>query len=195
MWLIFRKIILICTITTECFNNNAVNSYNFFQHTFSKPCRRFKYLNINDKLARPSCVPHRRLQLGSMQRKYRQSSTWNWSTEGPHAWRICWTVRSRTDQWHRTKAKYSLSGKTSYTVVNTLRPKQNGCHFADNIFRCIFMNENISSNHPKPTSNGFDTWWNLTGECHMDQCIAARAGTHVNIQDKSILFAFLILIH
>ena len=27
--------------------------------------------------------------------------------------------------------------------LNTLRPRQNGCHFADNIFRCIFLNENV----------------------------------------------------
>ena len=26
---------------------------------------------------------------------------------------------------------------------NTLRPTQNGCHFADSIFKCIFMNENV----------------------------------------------------
>ena len=26
---------------------------------------------------------------------------------------------------------------------NTLRPRQNGCHFADDSFRCIFLNENI----------------------------------------------------
>ena len=27
--------------------------------------------------------------------------------------------------------------------VNTLRPRQNGRHFADDIFKCIFLNENI----------------------------------------------------
>ena len=27
--------------------------------------------------------------------------------------------------------------------VNTLRPRQNGRHFADAIFKCIFLNENI----------------------------------------------------
>ena len=27
--------------------------------------------------------------------------------------------------------------------LNTLRPRQNGCHFADDIFKCIFLNENI----------------------------------------------------
>ena len=28
-------------------------------------------------------------------------------------------------------------------VLNTLRPRQNGRHFADDIFKCIFLNENI----------------------------------------------------
>ena len=27
--------------------------------------------------------------------------------------------------------------------VNTLRPRQNGRHFPDDIFKCIFLNENI----------------------------------------------------
>ena len=28
-------------------------------------------------------------------------------------------------------------------TVNTLRPRQNGRHFADDIFKCIFLNENV----------------------------------------------------
>ena len=27
--------------------------------------------------------------------------------------------------------------------INTLRPRQNGCHFPDNIFKRIFLNENV----------------------------------------------------
>ena len=27
--------------------------------------------------------------------------------------------------------------------LNTLRPRQNGHHFADDIFKCIFLNENV----------------------------------------------------
>ena len=27
--------------------------------------------------------------------------------------------------------------------VNTLRPRRNRCHFADDIFKCIFLNENV----------------------------------------------------
>ena len=32
---------------------------------------------------------------------------------------------------------------TNLGAVNTLRPRQNGRHFADDIFKCIFLNENI----------------------------------------------------
>ena len=31
----------------------------------------------------------------------------------------------------------------NFHLVNTLRPKQNGRHFADDIFKCIFLNENV----------------------------------------------------
>ena len=32
---------------------------------------------------------------------------------------------------------------TNY-ILNTLRPRQHGRHFPDDIFRCIFLNENVS---------------------------------------------------
>ena len=31
----------------------------------------------------------------------------------------------------------------SYETLNTLRPRQNGRHFTDNIFKCILLNENV----------------------------------------------------
>ena len=31
----------------------------------------------------------------------------------------------------------------THTPINTLRPRQNGRHFADAIFKCIFLNENV----------------------------------------------------
>ena len=30
-----------------------------------------------------------------------------------------------------------------FVIINTLRPRHNGRHFADDIFKCIFLNENI----------------------------------------------------
>ena len=32
---------------------------------------------------------------------------------------------------------------TTQAIINTLRPRQNGRHFADDIFKCNFMNENV----------------------------------------------------
>ena len=37
----------------------------------------------------------------------------------------------------------SIGGFSSHVSLNTLRPRQNGRHFADDIFKCIFVNENI----------------------------------------------------
>ena len=36
-----------------------------------------------------------------------------------------------------------LLQSTSQGLVNPLRPRPNGCHFADDMFKCIFLNENI----------------------------------------------------
>ena len=36
-----------------------------------------------------------------------------------------------------------ICGKHTETLVNTLRLRQNGRHFADDIFKCIFLNENM----------------------------------------------------
>ena len=34
-------------------------------------------------------------------------------------------------------------GVTQNNTLNTLRPRQNGRHFADDIFKWIFLNENV----------------------------------------------------
>ena len=51
--------------------------------------------------------------------------------------------------WNEKQA-YRLNSKASNVTIrfdlghdhNTLRPRQNGCYFADGIFKCIFLNEN-----------------------------------------------------
>ena len=40
--------------------------------------------------------------------------------------------------WHQT----CRMTKVCAGRINTLRPRQNGCHFADDISKCIFLNEN-----------------------------------------------------
>ena len=50
-------------------------------------------------------------------------------------------------QWHHhTKTclmKINERYKRQNTEVNTLRPRQDGHHFPDDIFKCIFLNENL----------------------------------------------------
>ena len=57
----------------------------------------------------------------------------------PHALKKWGKMMSTTRSWscHR---KWNV---TELTSVNTLRPRQNGRHFADDIFKCIFLNENV----------------------------------------------------
>ena len=81
------------------------------------------------------------------------------------AWTHCWTnIKIAGDLichdpyvWHRCNAwcgwlvkrfwKVGFSEKYCQKItdfcVNTLRPRQNGRHFADDIFKCIFLNENV----------------------------------------------------
>ena len=40
--------------------------------------------------------------------------------------------------------RYSYTAETHYSMVNTLRLIQDGRHFPDYIFTCIFLNENAS---------------------------------------------------
>ena len=36
----------------------------------------------------------------------------------------------------------TVRDKKGLASINTLRPRQNGRHFTDDIFKCIFLNEN-----------------------------------------------------
>ena len=46
--------------------------------------------------------------------------------------------------WHRTLGEDMSGVMTNILMgVNTLRPRQNGPHFSDDIFKCSFFNENV----------------------------------------------------
>ena len=40
-------------------------------------------------------------------------------------------------------SKHMRIGRLLYCLINTLRPRQNGRHFADDTFKRIFLNENV----------------------------------------------------
>ena len=43
----------------------------------------------------------------------------------------------------QTAMNYICMHASGFYVLNTLRPRQNGCHFLDNIFKWIFLIENV----------------------------------------------------
>ena len=51
-----------------------------------------------------------------------------------------WILYTKHGWWHLWSCCYL----NWLPLFNTLRPRQNGCHLADNIFKCIFLNENVS---------------------------------------------------
>ena len=48
-----------------------------------------------------------------------------------------------TGPWSPSGRKYTTQRLDSACPLDTLRPRQNGRHLADDIFKCIFLNENI----------------------------------------------------
>ena len=53
-----------------------------------------------------------------------------------------WWFRTYGNSYNEKWDLVRLHG-TSRKPINTLRPRQNGRHFADDIFKCIFLNENV----------------------------------------------------
>ena len=65
------------------------------------------------------------------------------STEGMHTKK----TMSENSEDHYTsncfQFKWSIHHILYHFIVNTLRPRQNGRRFADDTFKCIFLNENV----------------------------------------------------
>ena len=59
---------------------------------------------------------------------------------------ICSTAFYHPDRWCRSSVhseQYDALSHWSLGNFNTLRRRHNGRHFADDIFKCIFLNENV----------------------------------------------------
>ena len=69
--------------------------------------------------------------------------TWLLSApDGPHVGPMNLAIRANTCETTQTNTD---TVECCYNVVqfNTLRPRQDGRHFPDDIFKCIFLNENV----------------------------------------------------
>ena len=80
-----------------------------------------------------------------------------------------------------------------HKMLNTLRPRQNGCHFADDIFKRIFLNENILIPMkislkflPRDSINNIPALvqkmaWCLPGDKPLSEPMMVRLPTHICI--------------
>ena len=59
---------------------------------------------------------------------------------GQSAWRIWRSCPCGRDRWATWMNSNYCCGDTA---INTLRPRQDGRHYADDILKCIFLNENV----------------------------------------------------
>ena len=93
--------------------------------------------------------------------------------------------------WPWPKVTNMAASKFSHSHVNTLRPRQNGRHFPDNIFKWIFLNENawiwinISLKFvPRGPINNIPTLvqvmaWRRPGDKPLSEPMMVRLPTHI----------------
>ena len=121
-----------------------------------------------------------------------------WWTQLPALWwSLNWgrwsstTLTRRMPQWNvRRQGHWGSRGEPFQPHLNTLRPRQNGRHFAD-IFRIIFLNENISipikislKFVPKGPFNNIPALvqimaWRRPGDKPLSEPMMVRLSTHI----------------
>ena len=81
----------------------------------------------------------------------------------------------------------------SMSRVNTLRPRQNGRHFADDMFKCIFLNENVwipieisLTFVPKGPINNIPALvqimgWHRPGAKPLSEAMMVNLSTHISV--------------
>ena len=75
-----------------------------------------------------------------------------WVNTGPHCMSVlievmAWCCQARSHYFKQcctgTMFPYGITGPQGDFFINTLRLRQNGRHFTDDNFKCIFLNENV----------------------------------------------------
>ena len=101
-----------------------------------------------------------------------------------------WLLTVRVVGWQMTPGLWSV-GSVRSQWVNTLRPRQNGRHFVDDTFKCIFMNENVKISIknslkfvPKGPFNNNSALvqimaWRRLGHKPLSETMMVRSPTHI----------------
>ena len=127
-------------------------------------------------------------------------------TQGDRNCKICAFIQNKSDNllvWvmrhgylcytYRIFWLNSMRPGNTYIYLNTLRPRQNGRHFADDIFNGIFFNENVwilikisLKFVPKGPINNIPAWvqmmaWRWPGNKPLSETMMVRLKTHICI--------------
>ena len=102
----------------------------------------------------------------------------------------CWVVGCAT-RGTRSGSYFKCYSSQGWVRVDTLRLRQNGCHFADDTFKCIFLNKNmwISTKIsvkfvPEGPINNIPAVvqimaWRLPGDKPLSEPMRVRLPTHI----------------
>ena len=67
----------------------------------------------------------------------------NWTVTNKLQWNFNQIQKLSFAKMHLKKSSAKRCPFCPEGLINTLRPRQNGRHFPDDIFKCIFLNENV----------------------------------------------------
>ena len=99
-----------------------------------------------------------------------------------HIWHHCVTNVFKSNPW----ISYNI-----FILFNSLRPRQSGCHFSDDIFKCIFLNENVPISIkislkfvPKGPINNIPALvqimaWRRPGDMPLSEAMMVNLPTHI----------------
>ena len=115
--------------------------------SFPRNVHTYTSIAHTDKQKNFHLYPNIYVPLGSHQRNYIEFI-------GAGSLQMCWLFEIWVSPVKLSSGKCHRSDRTSFVVkqhwfgwwLNTLRPRQDGRHFPDNIFKRIFLNENVSIN-------------------------------------------------
>ena len=116
-----------------------------------------------------------------------------WGLVWPHVVPAGWPQwKPYQDKWDNSKGhKGTFHTYTLQLKVNTLRLRQNGCHFLGDIFKCIFLNENewisikiLLKFVPKGQINKIPSLvqimaWRRTGDKPLSEAMMVSLLTHI----------------
>ena len=120
---------------------------------------------------------------------------WCWPWKMHFAWKSYWKLVMKAVEAIWRSLIFSIYDYHVFLtmIFNTLRPRQHGCHFADDTFKRIFLNENVIISIkislklvPKGPINNIPALvqimaWRRPGDKPLSEAMTVSLLTHINV--------------